>query len=279
VSDQPTNAAAQPGSPAAQPAQAQQIGSGLPDGYQPISKSDYERYQRYEQQVRGFTPLYEKLTKAGIKSVDDWGKYEPAIETFKSRKMDPRAFAASFSDEAERDLNGGTSQPQQVDLAKLREEIESNFATKMEERFHGDARKGDSAIIDLAVNKVLGDGEHDDFHKDVTKRAVKDWLEENRPSYPDGHPLAGKYLAPLTQELADKVAAHYAGLRSKQAGVSLAEKAKAANQPPVKKTVGTIAGGGTSPPGQPATNAKTGQKPSREAVMAAYDARVAGRGG
>jgi len=275
VSDQPTNAAAQPGSPAAQPAQAQQIGSGLPDGYQPISKSDYERYQRYEQQVRGFTPLYEKLTKAGIKSVDDWGKYEPAIETFKSRKMDPRAFAASFSDEAERDLNGGTSQPQQVDLAKLREEMEQSFSTRIEERFHGDARKGDNAVVDAAINKILGEGDHDDFQKELTKRAVVGWLEENRPSYPDGHPLAGKYLAPLTPDLAEKAVAYYSGLRTKQAGADLANKAAQAAKPVQK--VGTVGGGGGST-GKPNTTAQTPMEAKREKaeqVLAGIQARRA----
>lgn len=273
MSEQPNQAAAQPVQAAAQPAQAQQSGSGLPDGYQPISKADYERLTRYEQQVRGFQPLYERLTKSGIKSVDDWSRFEPDVQTLAKRGLKPGSLAAMFSEEADSDLSGGQSQPQQIDLARLREEMRSEILGDVHTLRHEDARKGDSGIIEKAISKVLGEGEHDEFTKELTKRAVKDWLEENRPTYPDGHPLAGKYLAPLTQELADKVAETFSGLRAKQAGAELADKAAQAAAP-VKK-VGTVGGGGGStgkPNSQPQSRSER-QRASMEAHLAQLRAK------
>ncbi len=271
-----SSAAAQPGSqPAAQPAQQY----SPPSGYALVSDSDLQAYRRHEQSVRGFQPFYERANKLGIKSAVDLDKWAPAIETLSKRKMDPKALAAMFSDEAEQDLNrGGGSQPQNIDLAKLREEMKSEIMGDVYTMRHQEARQGDAGVIEKAVAKVLGDGEHDDFNKELTKRAVKDWLEENRPTYPDGHPLAGKYLAPLTQDLADKVAEYMTGLRAKQAGATLADKAAQAAKPVQK--VGTVGGGGgsTGKPNTKDTDMRAGGLPPRAAVEAAA-ARIQSRPG
>ena len=268
-------AAPTPSAPASGPAQPAQ--NQIPDGYSLVSKADLDNYRRHESQVQGFRPLYDRLAKSGIKSVDDWSKFEPDVQTLSKRGLKPGSLAAMFSDEADKDLGAGQSQPQQIDLAKLREEMRAEILGDVHSLRHEDARKGDSSIIEQAVSKVLGEGEHDDFAKELTKRAVKDWLEENRPAYPDGHPLAGKYLAPLTQELADKVAATFAGMRSKQAGSELAAKAAQAAAP-VKK-VGTVGGGGGST-GKPTTDTKDrhSNRPTDEEIGMEIAAARAKRG-
>lgn len=236
---------------------------------------DVERYTRYEQQVRGFEPMYQKLNKAGIKTAEDFDKYAPAIDTFNKHKIDPKAFASMYSPEAEADLNPG-NKTQSIDIDALRKQIEEGVMGKYEERVHIEARKGDDKIIEAAFNKVVGD-DSDDFNKELTKRAVKDWLEENRSTYPEGHPLAGKFLAPLSQKQAEQAVEYFTGLKAKQKGSQMAEVASAANASAGRK-VSTAAGGGSSPSGKPNTQNQSPMEQKRtraEQVLAAIDAKRA----
>jgi hypothetical protein len=273
-----TPAAAQPAQAAAQPAQAPSF--SVPEGYQLTPKSDIERYSRYEQQVRGFEPMYQKLTKAGIKTAEDFDRYAPAIDTLNKRKMDPKAFASMFSDEAEADLNPG-KQPQSIDIDALRKQMRDEALDALYEDQHEQSRKGDDKMVDVALNKVLGDGEHDEIAKEEAKWKVLGWLEANRDTYPEGHRLHGKKLAPISQDLVDKAAKHFADLATRRKALSMNEVATAANgsasQP---KKVGTVAGGGNTPPGKPSNNAtewRAGGLPPRAAAEAAAARRAESR--
>lgn len=239
--------AAQPAPAAAQPASGQSF--NVPDGYQLTPKADMERYSRYEQQVRGFEPLYQKLNKSGIKSAEDWAAYEPLISTARDRKIDAKAFASMFSPEAEADLK--TKGSEGLDIETLRSQIKNEVFDEVYKDRHEEARKGDDSIIEKAFSRVLGDGEHDEYTKSVTKYAVSQYLKDNRITYPEGHRLHGKFLAPITQEQADKAVEYFTGLKAKQKGTEMEERAKAANS--VKPKTGTPAGGGGAPSGKPDT--------------------------
>lgn len=270
-----TPAAAQPVQTAAQPAQAQSF--NVPEGYRLMPNTDVERYSRYEQQVRGFEPMYQKLTKAGIKTAEDFDRYAPAIDTLNKRKMDPKAFASMFSDEAEADLNPG-KQTQSLDLAALKEQIKNETMDSWYEDQHNQSRKGDDKMIDSALSKVLGEGEHNDVAKERTKWQVKGWIEENRETYPEGHRLHGKKLAPISQELVDRAAKYFAELDAKNKGASIAEAAANANRPAAK--TGTVGGGAGAPPGKPTNNPNQAQsrQEKRKAVEDEFARLQAKRG-
>ncbi len=177
MTEQGTQTAGQPAPAAPQPAQSP---ASLPDGYQPISRADFERLTRAEQQWQGSQQFYQRANKLGIKSVEDLDRWAPAIETFQKQKLDPRAFASSFSQVAEADLNGGGVKPQSIDIEALREQIKNETMDAMYEDRHVEARKGDDKMIDLALNKVLGDGDHNEVAKERAKWQVIGWLEQNR---------------------------------------------------------------------------------------------------
>lgn len=276
--DQNGQAAAQPASapaqPAAQPAQTQ---FNVPQGYSLVAESDLQTLRRHEQSVRGFQPLYDRLSKSGIKSEKDWESFEPIVKTARERKIDARAFSSMFSAEADADLNGTEPKPQSIDIDGLKKQMLDEVRTEHFTLTHNEQRKNDSKVIEAAMSKVLGDDPADDYTKELVKRSVTNFLEDNRGTYPEDHPLASKFLAPLSQELADKAVAHFAALKAKQKGAEMADRATAANTV-VKKTP-TAAGGGSSASGKPQTIDETrpGGLPSRAAAEAAAERIKAAR--
>lgn len=263
------SAAVQPGAPVAPAAQPAPSPSQVPAGYSLVSEADLNAYKRHSEQVRGFEPFRQRLEKSGIKSVDDWAKHEPDFQTLSKRGLKPGALAAMFTEEADEDVGAG-AKPQSIDVDALRKQIEDGVMGKYEERVHTEARKGDDKVIEAAFSKVAGE-DADDFNKELVKRAVKDWLEENRPTYPAGHPLAEKFLAPLSPALAEKAVEYFTGLKAKQKGADMAATASAANAG-AKPKVGSVAGGGTSvPPGKETTKQsamRPGGVPNRAEVEA-----------
>lgn len=279
MAEQTGQAAAQPAGAsapaAAQPAQTQ---FNVPQGYQLVPEGDLQTLRRHEQSVRGFQPLYDRLSKAGIKSADDWARYEPDFQTISRRGLKPGSIAAMFSDEAEQDLGEqGLPKAPSFDLAELKKQIMDETRVETYTLTHNEQRKNDSKVIESALSKVIGEDPSDDYTKELVKRAVTNFLEDNRPTYPDGHPLASKYLAPLSQEMADKAVSHFAELKARQKGADMNAAATAANTV-VKKTP-TVAGGGTSASGKPQTidESRPGGLPSRAAVEAAAERIKAAR--
>lgn len=277
-------AAVQPGgagaSPAAQPAQSQ---SQVPIGYSLVSDADLQQYRRHGEQVRGFEPFRQTLEKSGIKSVDDWNRYEPIVKTAQQRKLDAKQFAAMFEQEpAQTGTGGGGSQS--IDIEALRkqitEEATNGALDKWAQETHDQARAGDEKMVEAALNKILGEGEHNEVAKERAKWQAVGWLEQNRQTYPAGHRLSGKALMPITQELVDKAAKYFGDLEAKAKGANMADRATAVNAP---KKVGSAAGGGTSSPGKPNT-VKADEDPDRPGypskarIEAAMAARRASRG-
>lgn len=259
MAEQGTQTAGQPAPAAPQPAQSP---ASLPDGYRPISTADYERLTRAEQQWQGSQQFYQRANKLGIKSVEDLDRLAPGIDTFNKRKIDPKAFASMYSDEADADLNGDGAKPQSIDIDALRKQLREETMDEVYEDRHVEASKGNDKMIDAALSKVLGEGDHNEVAKERAKWQVVGWLEQHRDTYPEGHRLHGKKLAPISQELVDKVAKHFGDLAAKEKGLSMASVATAANGN-VKPKVGSIAGGGASaPPGTTPTPAKAGARGS-----------------
>lgn len=275
-------------------------GSGfqVPDGYDLVPKTEREASRRYEQQVRGFQPLYERLSKAGIKSEKDWDGYEPLISTAKARKIDAKQFAAMFSDEAEQDLKGtgkgggsGAGAGGGFDIEDLRKQAREEARGEFYNLSHEQASKGNEKVIAAAVDKFLGTpatGQaHTEYDKAVARGAVKAWMEDpvNRPLYPEGHPLRDKAFAPFDETTADSCLKHFSDLRAQQKGKDMTAAARAATAGAKGGAgagrVATVAGGGGSPSGKPNTKntaGRSGGRPSIEEVESAFAARKAARG-
>lgn len=248
----------------------------VPQGYRLVTNDDHTRFTSYENQVKGFKPLYDRLAKSGIKSEKDWDSFEPIVKTARDRKIDGKAFSSMFSTEADADLNGGqTNQPQQIDLAKLREEMKAETATELHSILYSREREGDAKALENALGKMLGEGEHDAYTKELAKQAVSNYLWEIRGSYPEGHPLAGKVM-PLTQDMAEKAVAHFTALKAQNAGKDLAEKAKQAAEG-ASRPSGTVGGGGNSGTGKPNTQPQTRAERQRAELEKHYEQIKASR--
>lgn len=249
----------------------------VPSGHRLVSDDDYGKYTRYEQQVRGFQPFYDKATKLGFKSAEDFDRFAPAIETLNKRKIDPKALAAMFADE-EPEAGGKSTQPS-IDIDEIRKSAREDARLEAYKIRHEDAISNDSKVVEQAVAKFLGEGEHDEYTQALTTSAISRWMEENRTSYPNGHPLADQFLAPFSSELAGKAIEHFNTLKAKQKGAELAAAAKDAAGGQTKPKVPTVAGGG-GPPGKPNTTdsgRRPGGLPSKAAVEAAFAAKQARR--
>lgn len=278
MADQQVQAAAQPAQAAAQPAQTQQIGSGIPSGYRAISDADFERLTRAEQQANGMRPFYDRASKLGFKKAEDFDAWAPAIETFAKKKMNPAAIASMFSPDADADLRGTDAKPQNIDIDELRKQIKAESLSEVHGILYDRERANDPKILEATLKKMLGDGEVDEYTKELNSQALENYFWKVRKTYPDDHPLRGRPM-PLTDAESEAAIKHFADLKAKQAGQALADKAKQASKTPTK--LGTITGGGASAPSKPTntTGRRPDGKPTKEAVMAAYEAQVAGRGG
>lgn len=251
-----------------------------PTGYSLVSESDLQSYRRHEQSVRGFQPLYERLSKAGIKSVDDWSKYEPDFQALGKKGLKPGSLAAMFGEDADDDLNGKQPKPaQNIDIDQLRKQFEDGAESKIQETLYERDRANDDKIIDHALTKVLGDDPADEWERERTKGYIEAWMWTNRGTYPDGHKLAGRPVL-LTQELADKLVKH--ATDRKAAAVGADKAAKAAEAAKRKPPIGSIGGGGgNSATGKPNTKdleRRPGNKPPRAEVEQAFAELAAKRG-
>lgn len=268
----------------------------MPDGYTLTRNDQLDAYRRSEEQVRGFQPLYQKLTKAGIKSEKDWDAWDPLISTAKARKINAAQFAAMFSEEADADIRGGGDKGKGggagaggggggFDIEDLRKQAREEARGEFYTLNHEQASKGNEKVIAAAVDKFLGDGEHTDYDKAVARGAVKAWMEDpvNRPLYSEGHPLRDKAFAPFDESNAAACLKHFADLKAQQKGKDMTAAAKAASagaKGAASRTASVLGGGGAASGKANTKNAtgRSGGRPSIEEVESAFAARKAARG-
>lgn len=242
--------------PANQNGQSQPGGGAqfsVPEGYTLARKDEYDTFKRQAEQYNGVKPYWEKGSKYGLKSVEDWDRFGPVLETLNKRKeIDPRQLAAMLSDEADADL--GSDNKPAFDPVKYREEtmseVRRELATKEWEQLS--AREKDH--VDAALKDIFGDDTVDDMTKSVYRMAAERWLDQNRELYPKDHPLHGQYLKPFGESEAKKAAEFFKAEKAKHAGASKAAKADAAiaaEKKGVTTTAGRSGGNGAPAPKKP----------------------------
>jgi hypothetical protein len=266
-------APAAPSAPAVAPSQPAVSGE-----FEQVSRGDLERYRRYEQQVRGLSPVAERLAKFGIKGAEDLERYAPVFETINTRKIDPSGFRAMFSPEADRDLKGETAQPQ-FNPDELEQRVMTKVERQFAEREHKAAEARHARMLDELVKELVPDA--DDLSKEDARYILERHLETGRKTYPEGHPLSKEFLQPLSESDAKKASEWWKERQTKRAGQAMADKAKAAMAgagaaKPSKAPAGNSAGQGT--PNQPTGPLKPGTPAHRAHVEAILAQRQAARG-
>lgn len=223
------------------------------------------------------SPIAERLTKFGIKGVEDLERYAPVFDTIRERKLDPKGFKTMFSPEADHDLSGGNAQPRQFDESEFETRMMSKVERQFAEREHKAAEARHAQLIEELVKELVPDA--DDFSKEDARFILERQLESGRQTYPREHPLHTEYLRPLSQDDAKKAAEWWKDRQAKRAGQSMDAKAKAAmagSKAPAKAPAGNSSGQGT--PNTPTGPAKPGTPAHRAQVEAYIAQRDAGRG-
>lgn len=215
-----------------------------------LSKADLERFQRYEQQVKGFTPLADAAAKLGLKSAADLERVAPFL----------KAVTAAQQPEPQQQQAAGPLTADQI-AAAVDQRIE--YRTLREQ--HNAAIRAESDLITSAVDKLVGAGASQ-AEKDLTRRIVAATFEERRQPYQVGHPLGGESLAPITAQLAEAVVKEIGDLRTAARAASLASQQP---KPGMIATPGTSVG-----LGQPPQTTPTGQPMSKAQIMAEARAKA-----
>lgn len=252
--------AAQPGAQSAPAAQPTQQTFQPPQGYRVISDDDHSRLTRAEQQARGFQPLYDRISKAGIKSIDDWAKYEPDFQTL-AKKGGPGWLSKAFGPDADKDLSAGEPKGPAFDPEKFKADILTESERKSFEREYEAKFKDESKYVESLVAKFRGEEEWDPYETERNRRALNDYLYEVRGTYGDDNPHLKGRPTLLNDSIGEKALKYFGDLKNQAKAKSTAERAKDAASGQFKSTA---AGGGSSSSGKPTTEPKgrVSNKPS-----------------
>lgn len=253
-------------------------GFTVPDGYELTPKGYRDQAEQWRATASGATKFYQTASKFGLKDEDSLNKWGGVFETANKRKLTPAQVRALLAAEEDGQEQAQLGRQPEFDPEEFKKEMENKFIRQRYELEHRESLKGEQQLLQEALKEFYGDEQPDEYQSEVTRRAMLHWLEENRPTYPSGHPLANDYLAPIGKDHTGKASAFFRSLREKAKGAAASAKADATlkaggKQPPLN---GTKAGQGkaTESPAR-----RPDGKPAIEAVEAAIAARRAARGG
>lgn len=247
MAEQNENPASNPSTPSTNGQASGAQGSfSIPDGHVLARKDEYDGYRRSAEQYIGVKPYYEKGSKLGFKSAEDFDRWAPVIDVASRKKLDPRQIAAMFSDEADADL-GKQEQPQ-FDPEKYKAEIMGEWRKESAVKEFQSLSAKEKDYVDTALRDMLGDDQVDDMTKSMYRRAVNDWMNENRELFPKEHPLHNDYLQPYNEGLAKKAVEYFKAEKTKAAGAGMAAKADAALGGKPKPSTPAGNGGGQGKP-------------------------------
>lgn len=218
----------------------------VPDGYEMLSADDAARLRRYEQEVTGFKPLRDSLSKYGLGSQEAVSEWSPFFETVNKHKYTPKELMSIFSDNPA-GAGGNSQQSQQapVDGKAIRDEIMAEVRKDRATADHSVASKAEEQLLAEAVSKVAAGGDPD---------LVGAWFREKaaaaRKAYSDDHPLKGT-LSPLDKTGIDGVVKQWQDKTAKSKGAQMNSTATRANKP-----IPGVAGNST-PGGKPSSAGDT----------------------
>ncbi len=266
VTPAPAPSGAGPGNPG---------GFGVPEGYILARKDEVDTYRRQSDQYNGVKPYYERGAKLGIKSAEDFDRYAPVFETLTKRGIDPKRFAAMFTDDAEKDLGGNKDGAPRFDPAEFEKAQDAKWERKLAEREWSDLTKREKEHVDAALRDFLGDAEVDELTKAGYRAMANNFMNDNRELYPEGHPLRKDLPQPFNESLAKKAVEYLKAEKARYAGAAMANKADAVIASDKKPSSSAGKGGGNGPPTKKPS--RSDGMPDPEVVEAAYKAKLAAR--
>lgn len=198
----------------------------VPDGYVLARKDEHESTRRQAEQFNGVKPYYEKGSKYGIKSAEDWDRWGPFFETAAKRKLDPKYLAAMLSDEADADLNQQQSGKPEIDLDKRDEALMAKWRREQAEEQWRSGYASEGKLYEAAAEEIKA--EFPDVPPFLLSDAIRGRAEQMREDFERGHPLHGQLLKPHGDGFKAKLSEFYKAEKAKHAGAAMGKKADAA---------------------------------------------------
>lgn len=252
----------------------------VPAGKVLVDQGEVDNYRRHQEQIKTLRPFYDRATKLGFKSPEDFDGVEPLITTLRSRGLTPEQARRAFFDNIEEQGGGQGQQTQQpqFDPAELERKFESRLEERLALKDHESAVKAVPELLSGMAKEALGKGASD-YEVKRFARELSAELERHRSEnadkhmYPEGHPLRRSKWAPYSKETVADVVKSLKKERDDFEAASKLRKAEAVRTG-TTTVAGPNAGGGT-----PEVNNTTrpGGKPSLDAVRAAAAAKIAAR--
>lgn len=225
-------------------------GSGFqaPAGYKLVKQDEYARS---EERLRGYDQTYDRLSKAGIKDMGKLEQFAPIVQAVESGRADIRLLTAALSPAEKKEAASEHAKGEESMEAIARRII----AERDEEhalRAHNESRGTVPKFIDEQIRSILGDEATDELSAKEYRWMARGLIEEQREAdlssgdpakvavwqYPEGHPLAGKRLAPFgeanTKGVWEALKAH----RTARTGKQIGDVGRAAAAAPKRSTVG-----------------------------------------
>lgn len=281
---QPNAAAVTPsqGGPA-QPAQAP-----ADDGFERVSRDEYQTLKRNNERLRGMEGFYQKAQQVGFKrpeDLDGYAKFNAALDK-KGIKRDAlmQALMAEEQDHGGEQPNGG------LDFASIEKQLggkyiaRDQFESELNKRdamyAHKSAAQQEQAMVQKHIDALIAKAGDNAGLKSIIPDAFDSLLNKKRGLYPESHPLHSSELAVYDEKGLTAIVAEF----EKRLGLSeAAEIAAAGDAANGKKKIQTPAGSSNHTPSKPPkasdNERRPGNLPSRNAVEAEWAKRQARRGG
>lgn len=208
-----------------------------------IDDATWEKYQRYEQQLKGQAPLIEQVTKLGFKSPEDFAP----LEAIKTRGIDFRRLAETLGNPKEPEPD---PDPTEV-IDKRFKEWEDKLTAKERKIAYEQYQReleSESKRLEKLAEELAGETA-DEYTKYLHKQALSNLVWENAQDFDDGHPLKGTARRPYGEGDFAKLAERIKEQQAKAKGAGMKQIADAASKPVTpKSTAGSQGNQGTTQP-------------------------------
>lgn len=264
------------GAPPAAPAQPE---FQVPQGKVLIDEMEH---RRTADRIRGMQSYYDAGTKLGIKDPKGFEKFAKLADQGVNLDM----LVESFKQPVETEQQPSSMSPAEIDkyLSSkgylTKDQVDQQFTKHSAKTAHERAVEQERAWLKTKQADLLGE-DATDWDKFLVENAVRGYFEspENRPLYPEGHPLAGETFAAYDEAGLGKKWESIAQIRAKSQGDALAAKGDAVNRGASKTVAGAS---GTKAPSKTAADEKgpaIGTPEHKRQVQAAWDAMQKRRAG
>lgn len=227
-------------------------GYAPPQGYRLVQETDWQKAERWREQVSGSQAEIERLKKLE----QEYKTWEPLVNPLRQGGIDP---AKLLRQEQQGESQVAGLRPEQVEemFSKRFTEFESKFKKASAMESHTAGWSATQKALDKLVEETVGKDATDE-DKALVRATAKGLMYEVASPYPEGHPLHGEALSPLGDDGIGKIRDSLVSYTKRNRGAALAEVASAAT-----KSASTVPAGKSSNAGG-ASVAPTGTQSVRE---------------